>query len=159
LFDDNYAFVFDDPGFHLLLFGGSQSTLVLRLLAHALHGIHNVALLREKGVAQIHSPLNVVAQTLYHVGQSRQRLYTWVPGLFRHRIGQLFVFQALVHIQPPLEKDDFERIRGCSQKLCQKGIRIEGNWRYEGIQLVGRDWGGLTSRRLGRRRRLLGCKS
>jgi hypothetical protein len=39
-----------------------QSALVLRLLAHALNGIHHVALVRKEDVAEISSPLNVVSQ-------------------------------------------------------------------------------------------------
>jgi hypothetical protein len=41
---------------------GVQSALVLSLPAHALNGIHQFALLRQEGVAEIRSPLNVISQ-------------------------------------------------------------------------------------------------
>jgi hypothetical protein len=39
-----------------------QGALVLRFRAHALNGIHHVALLRKECIAEISSPLNVVSQ-------------------------------------------------------------------------------------------------
>jgi hypothetical protein len=39
-----------------------QGALVLRLPAHALNGIHQVALLSEEGIAEISTPRNVVSQ-------------------------------------------------------------------------------------------------
>jgi hypothetical protein len=43
-----------------LLLRGVQSALVLRLLAHALNGIHYRVLLCKEGIAKISSPLDVV---------------------------------------------------------------------------------------------------
>jgi hypothetical protein len=130
LFDDDQAFVFDDPGFHLLLLAGLQGAFILSLFAHALNGIHDVTLLRQKGVAQINCPPDVVSQTLYHFGQSGQSLDARIPRFFRHRIGELFVLQRFILLQPPLEQDDFQRIGGCCQDLSQQRVRIESDWRY-----------------------------
>jgi len=44
------------------LLSGVQSALVLRLPAHALNGIHQLALLRQEGIAEIGSPLKVISQ-------------------------------------------------------------------------------------------------
>jgi len=60
--NNNHAPVINYAGFHFLLFGRVQNTLALRLLTHALNGIHQLALLRQEGVTEIGSPLNVVAQ-------------------------------------------------------------------------------------------------
>src|SRR5246127_5011157 len=68
LFDDDHALVFDDFRFYFLLLGRFQIALILGLLAHSLNGIHHIALLREEGVAKIGRPLDVVCQTLYHIG-------------------------------------------------------------------------------------------
>jgi hypothetical protein len=46
LLNNDDVLVFDDLGFHVLLFGRFQIAGVLSFLAHALHGIHHVALLR-----------------------------------------------------------------------------------------------------------------
>ena len=91
LFDDDHALVFDDFGFHLLLLGGFQIALFLGLLAHALHGIHHIALLRQECVAQVGGPLNVVGEALDYIGQSRQGLDAWVPGLLRYGISESLV--------------------------------------------------------------------
>src|SRR5262249_49049898 len=53
LFDDDHGLPFDDLGFYLLLLGRFQIALVLRLFAHALYGIHHIALLCQERVAQI----------------------------------------------------------------------------------------------------------
>jgi hypothetical protein len=144
LLDDDDALVLDDSGFHLLLFGGLQTTLVLSPLAHPLNGIHDVALLRQKGIAQVNRPLDVVSQALYHVRKGRQSLDTRIPRLFRHRIREGLIFQVLVAIQPPLEQNDFQRIRGRGQYLGQQRVWIQGNRRYQRIQLLGRKLGRLA---------------
>jgi hypothetical protein len=69
LLTHDYALAFDDLGFYYLLLGGFQTALILGLLAHALHRIHDIALLCQERVAQIASPPNVVCQPLYHIGQ------------------------------------------------------------------------------------------
>jgi hypothetical protein len=50
-FDHDHTFVLDYFGFYSLLFSRFQVAFVLGLLPHALHGIHHVALLGQKGVA------------------------------------------------------------------------------------------------------------
>jgi hypothetical protein len=58
----NHALVFNYSRFHRLLLRGVQSAFVLRLRAHALNGIHQFALLRQEGIAEISSPLKVIPQ-------------------------------------------------------------------------------------------------
>jgi hypothetical protein len=58
----NHVLVFNYSRFHCLLLSGVQCALVLRLPTHALNGIHHLALLRQEGVAELRSPLNVVSQ-------------------------------------------------------------------------------------------------
>jgi hypothetical protein len=144
LFDYDYALVLDDLGFHFLLFSRFQITLILSFLAHALHRIHAIALLREECIAQIGGPLNVVCQPLYNIRESRKRLDAWIPGLFRHGVRERLVFQILIFVQPLLKLDDLERIRGRRQSLGQQWIGIKCYGRYERIQLVRRNLGGLV---------------
>ena len=61
----DHALVFNYSRFHCLLLGGVQSALVLCLPAHALNGIHQLALLRQEGIAEISSPLNVISQQFH----------------------------------------------------------------------------------------------
>jgi hypothetical protein len=60
LFDHDHTLALDDFGFDLLLFGRFQIAVVLGLLAHALHGIHYIGLLRQECVTQVGRPLNVI---------------------------------------------------------------------------------------------------
>ena len=61
----DHALVFNYFRSHCLLLSGVQSALVLRLPAHALDGIHQFALLRQEGVAEIGSPRDVVSQEFH----------------------------------------------------------------------------------------------
>jgi hypothetical protein len=89
--NDNRLFPFDHLGVNFLLLGRLQIAFVLRLLAHALHSGHHITLLREKRIAQIGRPLQVICEPLHQVGHRRQRLYARVPLLLRYRIGQRLV--------------------------------------------------------------------
>ena len=51
LFDYDHTLALDDLSLHLLLLARFQIAGVLRLFAHALHGIHHIALLRQESVA------------------------------------------------------------------------------------------------------------
>jgi hypothetical protein len=52
-------------------------------------------------------------------------LHARVPILFCDRIRERLVFQILVSIQPLLHLDDLKRIRGSSQGVGEKLIRIK----------------------------------
>ena len=67
LFNDDHALAFDSLRFDTDLLVGFQCPRVLRLVAHALDGIHHVALLCEKRVTEIRGPLNVVCQSFNYV--------------------------------------------------------------------------------------------
>src|SRR5258706_10651587 len=112
LFDHDHTLVLDDFGFYLLLLGRFQIASVLCLFAHALHGIHHIALLRQEGIAQIRGPLNVVCQALYDIGQRGQSLDAWIPGLFHDGIGECLILQTGILCQPLLELDEVQRICG-----------------------------------------------
>jgi len=58
--DYNHGLVIDRLGFHLLLLARFQMATFLGLPPHPLDRRHHIALLREKGIPQIRSPLNVV---------------------------------------------------------------------------------------------------
>jgi hypothetical protein len=105
LFDNNHLFGFHNLGFYLLLLGRFQVAGVAGLFPHALNGIHDLALLRQKCIAEVRGPLDVIRQTLDHVGKRSQPLNARVPGLFRDRIHERLVLQVLVLRQPLLELD------------------------------------------------------
>jgi hypothetical protein len=131
-------FVFHGLGFDLLLFGTLQISLVFRFAAHALDRVHHVTLLRQEGVTEVGSPLDVVSQSLDHIGRSRQGLNTGIPVLLLHCIGESLVLQVLVLLHPLLKLNNFQRVGGCHERLTQKLIRIQRDRCYERIELIGR---------------------
>lgn len=138
MFDDDHCLVLNRFGLDLLLLIRFQVTFFFRLLAHALDGIHHIALLREERVPEIGGPLNVVCKTFHDVWQSSHCLDAWVPGLLCNSFGKLFVLQLGILRKPLLELDDFEGIGGCCQGLGQQLIWIKGYWCNKRIELVRR---------------------
>jgi hypothetical protein len=59
-FDDDNALLFDHFRFYDLLRSSLERSFFLGFSAHALNRIHHVGLLRQKGVAQIGGPLNIL---------------------------------------------------------------------------------------------------
>jgi hypothetical protein len=135
-----------------LLLVGLQVPRALRLRAHALHGVHHIVLLREKRIAEISGPLDVVCETFDHIGQSRQSLDARVPRLLGHSVCKRLIFHPGILTQPLLKLYDFKRIRRGRQNLRQHRIGIKRDGRYERIQLVSGDF-----RRLSLSRRRLSC--
>ncbi len=111
------------------------------LLAHALHRIHHVVLLREKCIAKVGGPLDVFRQELDNIGQGSQSLDARVPVLLLYGIGQLFLIHALVLGQPLLQLNDLEGIGGGHQHLAEQRIGIERDRRDQRIELVRRKLG------------------
>src|ERR1700740_1901987 len=65
LLNDYYGLRLYYLGFHRLLFGGFEISCIHGLLAHALHRVHHVTLLRKEGVTQVGGPLDAVDK-LFH---------------------------------------------------------------------------------------------
>ena len=121
------------------LFGGFQVSGVFGLLAHALHGIHHIVLLREERVSQVGRPLDVLGQQLDDIRQGRQSLDAGVPILLLHGVGQRLVFEVLVLGQPLLQLNDLQWIGGGHQHLAEQRIGVERDRRHQRIELVGRN--------------------
>ena len=99
-------------------------------------GIHNVGLLGKKCVAQVGGPLDVVGEPLYDIGEGGESLNAWVLRLLGDCVGESFVLQRRVLLEPLLELNDFERIGRSGESLGQERIRIESDGRDEGVELV-----------------------
>jgi len=110
LFDDDRALVFDHLRIYFLLLTRFQITFVLSFLTHALYGIHYIGLLRQKCVAEVSGPLDVVCQSFDDVRQPSHGLNAWIPRLLSNGICEGFVLQSGVLCQKLLKLDDFERI-------------------------------------------------
>src|SRR5262249_25952249 len=81
LFDDDDLLAFDGLRLPCLLRVARGRPPGLRRLPHALDGVHYIALLGQKGVAEVGRPLDVIGQQLHDFGQSRHRLDARIPGL------------------------------------------------------------------------------
>src|SRR5258707_1040924 len=68
LFDDYNGLALDNLCFYFHLLIRLQVSRVLRFGAHALHRVHDIGLLRQKGVAQICRPLDVVSRRFTRSG-------------------------------------------------------------------------------------------
>jgi hypothetical protein len=138
LFDYDHLLVLNHLFFDLLLCIRGQSSSALCLRAHPLDGVHHIGFLRQKGVTEIGSPLNIVGETFHHVGQSRHRLNARIPRLFLNRLDQFcLVFDELrVFVEPLPQLNDLERISRCRQRLGQQWIRIERNRCDQRIELL-----------------------
>jgi len=82
--------------FYLLLLGSLQVSLLLGLLAHALHRLHHVLLLRKKGVSKVGGPLDVLREVLHYLRKPCHGLDAGVPVLFLHGVSQGLILQSLV---------------------------------------------------------------
>jgi hypothetical protein len=127
LLDDDCAFAFDDLCLYFLLLTRLQIAGILSLLAHTLNRSHHIGLLRQKRVAEISCPLDIVSQALDQVGQSGQGLDAWVPCLLGHSISKGFIFQPRIFRKPLLKLNNLKRIRGGGKGLGQHRIREERN--------------------------------
>ena len=111
-------------GLHLLLWGGLQLPGLLCLLPHALHRIHYILLLRQKRVAQVRGPGDVVVQALQHIREDRQGLDAGIPILLLRGLGEGGTGEPGIPLQPLEGLHHFQRIRGGHQKLAQQRIGI-----------------------------------
>src|SRR4029077_16853836 len=100
LLDHDHALGFHDLRLYDLLLVGFQVALLLCLLAHPLHRVHHVLLLRQECIAQVRRPLNVIGQALDQVGQTGHRRDAGVPGLLGDGGGEGLILQAGVLDQP-----------------------------------------------------------
>jgi hypothetical protein len=82
LFDHDHLLIRNGLCFDVLLLVVGQRSTALRFCAHALNGVHHIALLRQKRIAEIRGPLNIIRQTFHYVGQRSHCLNARIPGLF-----------------------------------------------------------------------------
>jgi hypothetical protein len=124
LLDHDDRLAFHNLRFHFLLLSGFQVACVLRLRAHTLNGIHDVGLLRQKRIAQIGGPLQILGELLQRVGQRGHCLNAGVPVLLLDGLNKRLVLQVLVLLQPLLELNDFQGIGGGGKDLRQKRVGV-----------------------------------
>src|SRR5271156_3873044 len=122
LLNDHDGLRFYYLSFHRLLFGGFQVSCIHGLLAHALHRVHHITLLRKEGVTQVSGPLDTVDELLHQVWERGHGLDAGIPVLVLHGVGERLSFQVRVFPQPILELNEFERIGGRREHLGQERV-------------------------------------
>jgi hypothetical protein len=131
--DDDRLF----PGRDHLLRGGCERSRSLRFAAQALHRIHDVALLRQEGVANLLHPIKPTVHHLQNLRKGDQRLHAGIPVLRLKCLGQLIAFERRVAgvLQPPGGLDHLEGIGGRCQDLREKRIGVESDGGQELVEL------------------------
>ncbi len=99
----------------------------------SLNRIHHVALLGEKGVADLLGPLQIALHHSQGVRKGHERLYAQVPVLMLQGSRERVASQCGVGLvfQPVCSFDDFERIGRGREDLGDEGVRVEGDRRRE----------------------------
>lgn len=94
--------------------------------AQPLNGIHDVTLLREKGVTDLLGPLQIALHHLQRVRERHERLYAEVPVLMLQCSRECVASQCGVRrvFQPMRRFDDFEWISRSRENLSHEGIGI-----------------------------------
>ncbi len=147
LLDDDDLFRFHSFHFYFLLFTRFQVAGPLSLLAHALHCLHDVALLRQKCIAEVGGPLDVIRQALDSFRKRGHGLDARVPRLLLHGVDECLVFQGLVFLQPLLELNEFQWVRRSGEYLSEHWVGIQRDRRYQRVKLIRRYRGSLLVRR------------
>ncbi|MNR05426.1 hypothetical protein D3C85_1214580 [compost metagenome] len=110
---------------HLLLLGGLQRAGLLRLHAQALHRVHHVIGLGEKGIAHRVYPLRLAAHHVHHGWERDERLHARVPLLVGHRLGRRVAGETGVGLRPLRRRGHIGRVGRRHQHLRQQRIGIE----------------------------------
>src|SRR5271155_1597023 len=101
-----------------------QGPFRLGFCTHALHRLHHLGLLGEKGIAKLCGPADVAGQPGKHLGKGNQSLYTGVPVLFLCLVHELGRFPFRMVPDPLFSLGDLYRICGGRQDLAYQRIGI-----------------------------------
>jgi hypothetical protein len=114
-----------------LLGRGLQCASSRRSPAQTLNGVHDIRLLREKGVADLLAPLQIRVHHAQNVGEWYQRLYAQIPTLLFQGGSQRVSFEPSVvwAFQPTRGFDYLEWVSCGCQNLRNKWVRVERDGR------------------------------
>jgi len=102
-----------------------------------LHGIHDILLLREEGVAELLRPVELLVHHRQHVGKRDQRFHARVPGFFLDGLRDRIAFDVGMLLLPARRLHDFQRIGRGHEDLREQRIRIQRDRRDDLFQLFG----------------------
>ena len=127
-------------GLDRLLLAALQVARVLRLGSQTLHGVHDVLLLREEGVAQLLRPVELLVHHRQHVRKRDQRLHGRIPGLLLHLLRNGVALDLRMLLGPARGLHDLERIGRGHEDLRQQRVRIQRDGCDDLLQLFGLEW-------------------
>ena len=114
---------------NLLLFGGSEVSQRLGLLAEPLDRVHHVLLLIQESDPHVGSPGEVVVHHLQHIGIVRQGLHACAPRLSIDPVRVASIAQVTVR------EHDLGRHGGGRQNLRDERVRVQRNRAKHVVQI------------------------
>ena len=113
----------------------------LGLGAQPLHGIHDIGLLRQEGVAERLRPVELAVHHLEDLGKRHQGFDAGIPVLLLERRIQLIASELRIVgiLNPARGQVDLERVGRGHQDLGEQRIGIERDRREKLVELLRRD--------------------
>ena len=105
---------------HILLRRRGEPARVPRLTAEDLDGVHDIALLRQKSVAEIGRPLYIRTEPVEGIRKHDKSLNACIPRLLASRRNQILAAQITVRLPPLRGLLQFHWIGGSDQHLTQQ---------------------------------------
>jgi len=96
-----------------------------RGLPQALHGVHDLAFLREERLAELPGPVELLVHAGEQLGKGEQGLDARVPVPVRGGAHRFVAGQSGVGARPARRLHDFQRVGRGHEHLGQQGIRIQ----------------------------------
>jgi len=128
---------------YILLFIGLQVACFLRPRAQTLHGIENVFLLGEKGVAQFLGPVEFVVHRFQRLRKRDQRFHADIPRLTLYRLYRRIALEFGILFDPTRGMHDFQRIGRRHQYLRQHRVWIKGDRGHQCLDFLRLECGSL----------------
>jgi hypothetical protein len=115
-----------------------QIACCLRLFAQALHGVHHIVRLAEKGRAELRDPVGFRRHCREDLRESDQRLHARIPWLGCDCLYGVVALQLRVRFRPCGRGLYILRESGGHQHLREQGVGIERDGCSQRIELLGR---------------------
>ena len=122
---------------HLDALVGTQVTMVIGGLAHALDGFHHIVLLVGDRIAKLVAPGLVLGHHLEHRRERQKRLYARVVRqvVVFHGSCQGFALQVLMALRPGVGRRNLVAESRGREHMDQERVRIKRNIGYKRIEL------------------------
>src|ERR1700674_2753186 len=121
---------------YLLLLIACEVSGLVSLLTHCLDGICHILLLVGVCVAKRGSPREVLVHVFKNRGRLCEGLNARVPRLLVDFFCQLFTIEVGMALHPAVRFDNLRWVGGRRENLRNEGVRVQGDWGDEALQLL-----------------------